>query len=65
MPEQDEPDGHAGRDLRPTEVDALIGDASKAAETLGWKAHTHTPELAALMVDADLEIAMAEAARSR
>jgi GDPmannose 4,6-dehydratase len=38
---------------RPTEVDALIGDASKAHELLGWKAATHTPELARLMVDAD------------
>jgi GDPmannose 4,6-dehydratase len=51
------------RYLRPTEVDALIGDPSKAAETLGWKARTLTPELAALMVDADLELAMVEAER--
>jgi GDPmannose 4,6-dehydratase len=40
---------------RPTEVDALIGDASKARELLGWKAQTHTPELARVMVDADLK----------
>jgi GDPmannose 4,6-dehydratase len=39
---------------RPTEVDALIGDASKAAELLGWKAETLTPKLAAIMVDAEL-----------
>jgi GDPmannose 4,6-dehydratase len=52
------------RYLRPSEVDALIGDASKAAEQLGWKARTLTPELARLMVDADTEIAMAEV-RSR
>jgi GDPmannose 4,6-dehydratase len=38
---------------RPSEVDALIGDASKAASVLGWKAQTHTPALARLMVDAD------------
>ncbi len=44
---------HDGRYERPTEVDALIGDASKALEVLGWKAQTHTPELARLMVDAD------------
>lgn len=42
------------RYLRPTEVDALIGDAAKAAEVLGWKAVTHTAGLAKLMVDADI-----------
>ena len=40
---------------RPTEVDALIGDASKAEKELGWKAKTHWKELAKLMVDADLK----------
>lgn len=39
---------------RPTEVDALVGDASKAQAMLGWKAQTHAPELAGAMVDADL-----------
>jgi len=39
---------------RPTEVDALIGDPSKAERELGWKAKTHWKELAELMVDADL-----------
>jgi GDPmannose 4,6-dehydratase len=53
------------RYLRPTEVDALIGDASKATELLGWKANTLAPELARLMVDADLEVALAEARRSK
>ena len=43
------------RYLRPTEVDALIGDASKAEEKLGWKASVHTPELAKIMVDADIK----------
>lgn len=42
------------RYLRPTEVDNLIGDASKAASTLDWKPQTLTPDLARLMVDADL-----------
>jgi GDPmannose 4,6-dehydratase len=42
------------RYLRPTEVDALIGDADKAREKLGWKATVHTPELARIMVDADI-----------
>lgn len=41
--------------LRPSEVDNLIGDASKAADILGWKPKVLTPELAALMVEADLE----------
>jgi GDPmannose 4,6-dehydratase len=39
---------------RPTEVDALIGDSSKAKEVLGWKAETLTPELAGIMVDAEI-----------
>jgi GDPmannose 4,6-dehydratase len=42
------------RYLRPSEVDALIGDASKAEQTLGWKPSVLTPELARIMVDADL-----------
>ncbi len=41
--------------IRPTEVDALIGDASKAERDLNWKAKTHWKELAELMVDADIE----------
>jgi len=43
------------RYLRPTEVDALIGDPSKARDILGWKANTHWKELAELMVDSDLK----------
>ncbi|MEV6412415.1 GDP-mannose 4,6-dehydratase [Kribbella sp. NPDC051718] len=39
---------------RPTEVDSLIGDASKAQAELGWKAQVHVPELVRIMVDADL-----------
>ena len=42
------------RYLRPTEVDALIGDASKAERALGWRAATLTPELAKLMTLAEL-----------
>jgi GDPmannose 4,6-dehydratase len=42
------------RYLRPTEVDALIGDASKAEAKLGWKASVQTDELARIMVDADI-----------
>lgn len=40
--------------LRPTEVDSLIGDASKAEKTLGWKATVQPQELAAIMVDHDI-----------
>ncbi|WP_322937140.1 GDP-mannose 4,6-dehydratase [Nocardioides bizhenqiangii] len=40
---------------RPTEVDALVGDASKAREVLGWKPETEAEGLARLMVDADIE----------
>jgi GDPmannose 4,6-dehydratase len=40
--------------IRPTEVDALIGDPSKASKELKWKAKTHWKDLAELMVDADL-----------
>jgi GDPmannose 4,6-dehydratase len=39
---------------RPTEVDALIGDSSRAASDLGWKAHTHADDLARLMVQEDV-----------
>jgi len=41
---------------RPTEVDALIGDATKAREVLGWEAETDARALAGLMVDADIEL---------
>ncbi|WP_425839669.1 GDP-mannose 4,6-dehydratase [Microbacterium sp. PA5] len=43
------------RYLRPTEVDALIGDPSKAEEKLGWKATVGPLDLARLMVDADIK----------
>ncbi|ASY31723.1 MULTISPECIES: GDP-mannose 4,6-dehydratase [unclassified Streptomyces] len=39
---------------RPSEVDALIGDASKARELLGWKPSVLVEELARIMVDADV-----------
>lgn len=42
------------RYLRPTEVDSLIGDASKAKELLGWAPEVLTPRLAQIMVDADI-----------
>ncbi|WP_233439391.1 GDP-mannose 4,6-dehydratase [Lentzea atacamensis] len=50
------------RHLRPTEVNALIGDSSKAERELGWRARVHSAELARLMTDADLVLAKEEAA---
>lgn len=58
--------GHAGlnmedhvvideRFLRPAEVDVLLGDATKARETLGWKPTATLADLVAEMVDADIE----------
>ncbi|HKP70939.1 MAG TPA: GDP-mannose 4,6-dehydratase, partial [Pyrinomonadaceae bacterium] len=40
--------------FRPTEVDLLIGDPSKAERELGWKARTTFSELVELMVEADI-----------
>jgi len=51
------------RYLRPTEVDALIGDASKARTVLGWEPKVFTPELARIMVDADIEALKVEGTR--
>ncbi len=59
--------GHAGLDWekyveldekykRPAEVDYLQGDASKAERDLGWRPTVRTPELARLMVDADIAL---------
>jgi GDPmannose 4,6-dehydratase len=42
------------RYLRPTEVDSLVGDASKAHAELGWKATVHPQRLAQIMVDHDI-----------
>jgi len=42
--------------FRPTEVDILQGDASKARRVLGWEATTKYDALIALMVDADLAL---------
>ena len=43
--------------FRPTEVDLLIGDSSKARQKLGWKPKTSFAELVKEMVAGDLEIA--------
>ena len=63
---------HAGLDLaqmvvvdpryfRPAEVDLLLGDASKARATLGWKPTVDFPTLVKMMVDQDIALAEREA----
>lgn len=42
--------------FRPTEVDLLIGDATKAKEKLGWEPKCELPELVKEMVEADIEL---------
>jgi len=48
------------RYLRPTEVDLLLGDATKAKKELGWTPRTRFSELVEIMVDADLRDAEKE-----
>ncbi|MEH2162834.1 MAG: GDP-mannose 4,6-dehydratase [Nostoc sp.] len=43
------------RYLRPSEVELLIGDATKARQNLGWKTSVTFEELVSLMVEADLQ----------
>jgi GDPmannose 4,6-dehydratase len=43
------------RYFRPTEVDFLLGDPTKARERLGWKPRVTFKELVRIMVDADLQ----------
>jgi GDPmannose 4,6-dehydratase len=40
--------------IRPLEVESLCGDSSKARELIGWNPKVLAPELARIMVDADL-----------
>jgi GDPmannose 4,6-dehydratase len=52
-----DPDEHVEIDpryYRPSEVDELLGDASKAREKLGWEPKVRFKELIELMVDADV-----------
>jgi GDPmannose 4,6-dehydratase len=49
------------RYLRPTEVELLLGDASKARTKLGWEPSTSFEELVDMMVDTDLALAGDEA----
>jgi GDPmannose 4,6-dehydratase len=59
--------GHAGLEwqkyveidpkyYRPSEVDVLIGDASKAKKQLGWVPKTKFPDLVRIMTDADIAL---------
>ena len=50
---------------RPAEVDSLLGDASKAKQTLGWAPRVRFPELVRMMVEADLARYRAAAPRGR
>jgi GDPmannose 4,6-dehydratase len=45
------------RYFRPTEVDLLLGDSTKARKQLGWKPRVGFKALVHMMVDADLEAA--------
>jgi GDPmannose 4,6-dehydratase len=49
------------RYFRPTEVETLLGDATKARDKLGWMAEVTFPELVAEMVESDLDIAKRDA----
>ena len=52
--------------LRPTEVDELCGDASKARTALGWEAAVRFPELVRIMLASDLaEVGLDPAAHIR
>uniref|UniRef100_A0AC35TK38 GDP-mannose 4,6-dehydratase n=1 Tax=Rhabditophanes sp. KR3021 TaxID=114890 RepID=A0AC35TK38_9BILA len=44
------------RYYRPTEVDLLIGDATKAKTILGWEAKTQLVDLVKEMVASDIEV---------
>jgi GDPmannose 4,6-dehydratase len=48
------------RYVRPTEVDELLGDASKARDRLDWRPTVDFGELVKMMVDSDLRLAEAE-----
>jgi GDPmannose 4,6-dehydratase len=49
------------RYFRPTEVETLLGDASKARDKLGWTAEVSFSELVAEMIESDLEDAKRDA----
>jgi GDPmannose 4,6-dehydratase len=53
------------RYFRPTEVDSLCGDASRARTVLGWKPKISFQELVHIMVEHDLELARQEQTLAR
>jgi GDPmannose 4,6-dehydratase len=53
------------RYFRPTEVESLLGDASKARQKLGWEAETPFEDLVSEMVASDLVLAKRDALMSR
>jgi GDPmannose 4,6-dehydratase len=53
------------RYFRPSEVDHLVGDSEKARRVLGWAPRVAFRDLVAMMADADLELARAEAESAR
>jgi len=53
------------RYFRPTEVDILVGDYSKAKDVMGWEPRTNVRELCRIMVEADLTLAKTEANQPR
>lgn len=55
----------SARQIRPAEVDLLLGDASKARRILGWEPVVTFDALVDLMVDADVELAKSEAGGRR
>ena len=48
------------RYFRPTEVEILIGDPSKAKRKLGWQTKVKLPELVKMMVESDMKLAEKE-----
>jgi len=53
------------RYFRPTEVETLLGDASKAKRLLGWSARTSFADLVKEMADGDFELARRDAMVAR
>jgi GDPmannose 4,6-dehydratase len=53
------------RYFRPTEVDSLLGDSSKARARLGWRAEISFERLVQEMIESDLEIARRDALVAR
>jgi GDPmannose 4,6-dehydratase len=46
--------------MRPSEVEVLLGDATKAREELGWKPQVDFSGLVKMMIESDLDLARRE-----